>query len=290
MDRFESAAKVGRVGIVANIFLFFIKIFIGYISKSHAMIADAFNSAGDIFASLMTAIGNKIAREPKDENHNFGHGKAEYIFSMFISISMMAVSAKLIIDSANSIIEKNEIIFSCFLIAVCITTVITKFSLYLYTKNQYKKHNNLLIKSNMIDHRNDCLLTTASFVAIILSTVGINWFDGVVGMFISGWIFVAGIGIFKESYNILMDTSLDSNTNLKIKNIILKNKRVLGVGKVYSVPVGCNYVIVVTIFVKGNMTTIESHAITDELIDSITSEIDNLEKVVIHVEPFIKNI
>lgn len=72
------------------------------------MIADAANSAGDIFASLMTFIGNKIASEPRDENHNFGHGKAEYIFSLFISISMIFVSLKLLYDSICSLIYENH--------------------------------------------------------------------------------------------------------------------------------------------------------------------------------------
>ena len=75
------------------LFLLLIKALVGFISNSQAMIADSVNSAGDIFASLMTFIGNKIASVPNDEDHNLGHGKAEYIFSMFISISMILVSA-----------------------------------------------------------------------------------------------------------------------------------------------------------------------------------------------------
>ena len=98
MDRYESTKIAGIIGIIGNIFLLIIKSFIGFISHSQAMIADAANSAGDIFASIMTFIGNKIASEPKDKSHNFGHGKAEYVFSLFISISMMFVASKLLID------------------------------------------------------------------------------------------------------------------------------------------------------------------------------------------------
>ena len=58
----------------------------GFLSKSQAMISDAANSAGDIFASVMSSIGSKIASTPKDESHNFGHGKAEYIFSLFYKL------------------------------------------------------------------------------------------------------------------------------------------------------------------------------------------------------------
>lgn len=112
MDRFDVAKKVSVLGIIGNIFLFVIKIFIGLFSKSQAMIADALNSAGDVFASIMTWIGNKISSVPNDEGHNYGHGKAEYIFSMFISISMMIVALKMLYDAVLSLILKNELIFS----------------------------------------------------------------------------------------------------------------------------------------------------------------------------------
>ena len=73
MDRYKETKYVGIAGIFGNIFLLIIKGFIGFLSGSQAMIADAANSAGDIFASAMTFIGNKIASEPRDEGHNFGH-------------------------------------------------------------------------------------------------------------------------------------------------------------------------------------------------------------------------
>ena len=126
MKRFESVKKASILGIIGNMFLLIIKTIIGFITNSQSMIADAFNSASDIFASFMTFVGNKIASEPNDENHNFGHGKAEYIFSMFISISMILVSAKLLYDSVIALFTGSTIIFSWFLVIVCIITIITK--------------------------------------------------------------------------------------------------------------------------------------------------------------------
>ena len=75
MDRFKSTKLAGILGIMGNIFLLIIKGSIGFISNSQSMIADSFNSASDIFASIMTFIGNKIASKPNDEDHNFGHRK-----------------------------------------------------------------------------------------------------------------------------------------------------------------------------------------------------------------------
>ena len=80
-ERFKITKKAGIYGIIGNIFLLTLKATVGFASKSQSMIADSINSAGDIFASLMTFIGNKIASKPGDENHNFGHRKIRiYIF------------------------------------------------------------------------------------------------------------------------------------------------------------------------------------------------------------------
>ena len=88
MKRFRSVKIASILGILGNLFLLIIKSFIGFSTKSQAMIADAFNSAGDIVSSVFTFIGNKVASVPKDDDHNLGHGKAEYIYSMLISIIM----------------------------------------------------------------------------------------------------------------------------------------------------------------------------------------------------------
>jgi len=285
MNRYSSTKRAGMFGIIGNLFLLVIKLTIGLISKSQAMIADSFNSAGDIFASLMTTIGNKIASVPKDDNHNLGHGKAEYIFSMFISLAMMGVSLKILYDSIISIVEKREIIFSWWLIIVCIITIITKFVLYLYTKNVYRNHPNLLLKSNMIDHRNDCIITIFTTISITLSNYGIYYFDGLMGIFISIWIFIAGIKIFIESYNVLMDISIDDNTKKQILEIIKEYKEVKKVTDIYSIPTGYRYIIVFTIDVDGNMSTYASHQIADCLEIEIVSMIPKVEKVMIHVHP-----
>ena len=163
-EKFKSIKNAGILGIFGNIFLLIIKASIGFFSHSQAMIADSINSASDILASLMTFIGNKISSEPKDNDHNFGHGKAEYIFSLFISITMILASAKLLMDSIFSLINHSSFEFSFFLVIVCIITIITKFLLYMYTKNLYKKYDNILLKSNYKDHKNDCIVTTFTLV------------------------------------------------------------------------------------------------------------------------------
>lgn len=284
MDRYKETKKAGLLGIFGNLFLLLIKGFIGFASQSQSMIADAANSAADIFASLMTFIGNKIASEPRDEGHNFGHGKAEYIFSFFISLSMIGVSIKLFIDSILSLINGSKLNFSWLLVLVCLITIVVKFLLYLYTKNLLKKYNNILLKSNMKDHRNDCIVTTFTLISILASLIGISWLDGVVGIGISAWICYTGVLIFIESFNVLMDVSIDKATADLIYNLAKNYKEIIKVENLYSTPIGYKYVVVLTIFVDGNMTTFKSHYVADSLEKDILN-IEQIDSVIIHVNP-----
>ncbi len=284
MNRYDSTKRAGIWGIFGNIFLLIIKAIVGFVSNSQAMIADAANSAGDIFASLMTFIGNRIASEPGDKTHNFGHGKAEYIFSLFISISMVFVSAKLLYDSTLSLILQETFLFSWFLVAVCIVTIVVKLFLFIYTYKLSKKYNNILLEANMKDHRNDCIVTTFTLISILLSLVNIYWFDGIVGIGISIWICYTGIKILIESYNVLMDTSIDSTTEKMILDIAHSYKDIKNLDEISSTPVGYQYIIVLTIYVDGNLSTFDSHKLADSLEQDIT-KLDKVYKTIVHVNP-----
>lgn len=283
-EKFVITKKAGIYGIIGNIFLLIIKAIVGFISHSQAMIADSFNSAGDIFASLMTFIGNKIASVPNDEDHNLGHGKAEYIFSMFISISMIFVSAKLLYDSVMTLILGSELQFSWFLVAVCIATIITKLWLFFYTKQAYQKHHNILLEANMKDHRNDCVVTTFTLFSVLLTLVGIYWFDSVVGIGISIWICYTGVTIFIESYNVLMDISVDDKTKHLILDIAHSYSEIKDVEEIVSTPVGDKYLVFLTICLDGNMSTFKSHELADNLEKNITA-LNKIYKTIVHVDP-----
>lgn len=282
--KFRDIKIVGLAGILGNIFLLIIKSSIGFITHSQAMIADSVNSASDIIASLMTFIGNKISSEPKDNDHNFGHGKAEYIFALFISITMILVSSKLFIDSISSLIQKSYFEFSWILVIVCIITIIIKFCLFLYTKFMFKKYDNILLKSNYQDHRNDCVLTTCTLISILFGLFGIYWIDGVVGIGISLWILLTGVKIFIESYNVLMDVSLDEQTKEIIMNLVKEHDEIKNCYNLYSTPIGYKYFVIFTIAVDGNMTTYESHKLANHLEKDVEA-LDKIDKAVVHVHP-----
>ncbi len=285
MNKFEAIKKASIWGMIGNIFLLIIKGAIGFSTNSQAMIADAFNSAGDIFSSIMTFIGNKIASKPSDDDHNLGHGKAEYIYSMLISITMGLMTIEVLKSSIKSLFYQTKYIFSIWLVIVCFITIAIKLGLYIYTHALYKKYNNLLIKASSKDHRNDCLITFLNLVACLLSLKGIYFIDGIVGMIISLWILLTAFKIFMESYGVLMDKSLDNTTKEKVYDIIRSHPEIYKIIHFNSTPIGYQYQISFTIYVDGNLSTFKSHEIANNLEKEIDKKIPEIYLTVIHVNP-----
>lgn len=285
MNRFRSTKLASIFGILGNILLMIIKGIVALLTGSQAMTADAFNSAGDIFSSLMTYIGNKISSKPSDEDHNLGHGKAEYIYSMLISISMILMAMFVLKDSFISLVKGKTYDFSIWLIVVCLITIIVKLFLFLYTNKVYKIYNNLLVKANSKDHFNDMIITSVNLISCILSIYGIYFLDGVVGIIISLWIMYTSIKLFIESYNVLMDKSISVETKNEVYEIIDRHKEIKKVIHFNSTPVGYKYQISFTIYVDGNMSTFDSHDIANKLEKEIIKEIDEIYLVIIHVNP-----
>ncbi len=286
LKRFKVAKQASVLGILGNLFLFIIKMIVALLSSSQAMIADAMNSASDILSSIMTYIGNKVASVEADEDHNLGHGKAEYIYSMLISITMIILGGKILIDSFLSLIKPSQLDFSIWVIVVCLVTIVVKLCLYLYTNKLGKKYNNLLLEANSKDHRNDCVITLFNLLSALFYLWGIKFFDGVVGIGISLWIVYTGFSIFKSSYDVLMDKTFSFETKDKVMKIIEKYDEIKKINHFNATPVGYLYQVSFSIFVDGNMSTFESHKIANDLEREIEKKVPEIYLTVIHVNPY----
>ena len=282
--RGKATMKVGIIGIAGNIMLFIIKILIALASKSQALFADSVNSATDILSSIMTLIGGKISSEPSDAEHNYGHGKAEYIFSLLISIVMAYLAIKIAYDGTFSLIKGAEFTFSYLLVAVCIITIITKLLMYLYVHKIGVKMDNILILANSQDHINDVWTTTSVLIGIIFALFNIYWVDGVVAIMIATKILFEAIKIFMESYNVLMDVSMPKSDLEKIKDIIANEKEIDHIDKVTSKSVGNEFIVIVKVSIDGNKTVNESHHIVGKLKSEIM-KLKGVYDVIVHVNP-----
>ena len=284
MNRYKSGKIASILGIFGNLFLLIIKCIVGIITNSQAMIADSINSASDIISSILTFVGNKIASKPRDEDHHLGHGKAEYIYSMLISILIILVAITVFKDSIVSLFDPSNYNFSIWYIIVCIVTILVKLGLFLYTNKVAKVHNNLLILANSKDHRNDMVVTFFTLLSGICMCYSISFVDSVVGIGISIFILITGIKIFIASYDVLMDKAMNENTKKEVMDIIKKYKEVKKIQHFNATPVGYLYQVSFTIFVDGNLSTFESHDIANKLEEEI-SALDDIYVTIIHVNP-----
>lgn len=277
-------AKVGLVGILGNLFLFIIKIIVAVMSKSQAMLADSINSGTDILSSLMTLIGGKLAAEAPDKGHNYGHAKAEYVFSLIISLIMGYLAIKIAWDGAVSLIDRNVFEISWYLILVCIITMVTKFLLYLYTHKIGEKNDDILILANAQDHKNDILVTASVLVGVIAAVFKIYWLDGIIAICIATRIFYVAIDFFVQSYTVLIDRSMDDVEIKEIESIIKTYKNIDHIDKITSKSTGKSFIVIVKVSVDGNMTVNESHQIAGKLKSDIM-KLKNVYDVVIHINP-----
>ena len=280
----KAAKKVGIIGIIANIFLLSMKFIVGIIFKSQGLIADALNSFGDVFSSIVTFVGGKISEKPADDDHEFGHGKAEFIASFLIGIFMVMVSLETLSSGIMSVINNEAFTFSYFLIIVPIITIATKSILYGYCYEQSKKNNSLLILSNAKDHRNDIILSIGVIIGIVFGYFGYYFVDGIIGIIISIVIIITGVKIVKEAYDVLIDKCIDVETVNEMKNRIEQTKGVNHLDSIKSKPTGSLHMLIVKISVDPNMTVKESHNIA-ATIRSELKEYPNVYDAVVHINP-----
>ncbi len=278
------AKKIGIIGIISNIFLLCIKFVAGILFKSQGLIADSVNSFGDVFASSLTYVGGTISSKPEDECHDFGHSKAEYVATFLIGIFMIIVGGNTIYKGWESIINQDRFIFSPFLIAVPIVTILVKGILYIYTNKIGKQSRNSLVLANSKDHRNDVLISLGVLIGIIFGMYGYYFVDGLVGMLISIVIILTGISISKEAFDILIDRSIDAEISIKLKNKIIKIKGVNHIDSIKSTPTGDGYMLVVRISVNPEMIVRDSHEIAARIRESLRQE-DNIYDAVVHINP-----
>ena len=282
--RYQTTKKVGLLGILVNIFLLVIKGIIGFISGSYAMIADAFNSATDVISSFMTYIGNKIAHVPSDKDHDYGHGKAEYIFSLLIGIIMVVLSVNIFYQSFMSVINQETFTFSWWLIIICLITIFTKLTLYLYVHKKGKQIDSLLVLANAQDHINDVFLTCGTLIGVLGALFNMYWLDGFVGCIIALGILYSGGKIAFQSCETLMDKSIDENIKKQIIEKIETYSNIDSIDKIMSKPIGNSYIVIIEVSVSPDMTVKTSHDIITKLKYDILA-INHIYDAIIHINP-----
>lgn len=271
-------------GIVANLFLLALKFLGGIFFKSQGLIADAINSLGDVFSSVVTLIGGKIAEKPEDIDHEFGHGKAEYVASFLIGIFMIIVGSDTLYSSARAAIYNQSFELSYMLVLIPLITIFVKTILYVLVKFIAKKKKSVLIEANAADHRNDVMVSIGVLVGIVFGYSGYYFVDGIIGIIISIIIIITGIKIAREAYDILIDKCIDANISKELKEQIMEFNGVNHIDEVKSKPTGDKHILIVKISVDPNMTVLESHKIAGMIRDKMRKN-DKIYDTIVHINP-----
>lgn len=226
--RLKLISLSGLVGVFLNIFLFIIKITIGLIASSSAILGDAFNNMSDALTSLITLIGAKASSKPADKNHPYGHGRSEYIASFLVSILIMIVGFFLFINSIESFNKGNLPKISRLSIMILIFSMGFKFYIYFLNKGLDKKLDSKLNFAVMIDARNDILSTISIIIAVILQKYISFNLDALLGIILSIIVFKPGLDLFLDTIDKLLGKGISSNLHKKIEEIILSGDFIRG--------------------------------------------------------------
>ena len=284
MQKYTAVRKVAIYGFLGNIVLLLSKLIVGFMTHSQSMIADGLNSAGDVFASSMTYIGNHISSQPADNSHPYGHGKAEYIFSLVISFSFLLIAFTIFRSSLNSIIARTTFHTSIWLTVTAFSTIILKFFLYTFSKKVSVRYDSLLAHANAEDHRNDMFISALTIISITSGHFGIFLVDSISGIIIAIWIAFAGFKIFSSAYNILMDTNMNDKLSKKFCKMIMAVEGVDHIDAVHAKPIGLFFLLIVKISVDAHISVYEGHNIARKVRASLETE-DSIKEVIVHINP-----
>lgn len=274
----------GILGIMCNLSLFLIKLIIGIVINSIAVISDAFNNLTDLGTSLVTIFGAKLSNMPPDDNHPYGHGRIEYIASLIVSFIIFAVGLQLLRSSFSKVISPEDILFSWTSIIILFASISIKLWMYSYNKYIGDLINSSINRAIAHDSLNDVLATSAVVVGTILGNYTTLPIDGILGIIISILIIFSAFNIAKDSVDLLIGCPPDPNLIHNINAIVLSCKDITGV-----------HDLIVHDYGPGRISASIHAEVSDEAnLVEIHDEVDKIEKkimkvlgisIVIHIDP-----
>ncbi|MFD1037636.1 cation diffusion facilitator family transporter [Virgibacillus byunsanensis] len=283
-DNLKKGEKGALISIVAYLFLAVTKLIIAHLGDSEALRADGLNNSTDVVASIAVLIGLKISRKPPDEDHHYGHYRAETVASLFAAFIMVTVGIQVIFGTFRTIVT-NEIGQPSMLTAwTALGAAIIMFIVYRYNLRLSRKIQSSSLYAAAQDNRSDALVSIGAFVGIIGSQFGLYWLDPLAGLLVGIIICKTAWDIFKDSTHTLTD-GFDEKQIKKIRTSIERNpdvKKVIDVkGRIH----GNQEFIEITILVDSKLNVQEGHDITDRIENHLAHK-HNIMHAHIHIEPY----
>ncbi len=227
-SREKQIIKVSIIGIVTNLLLAGVKILVGLLSNSIAIISDAVNNIADSSSSIITIVGTKLSQRQPDRKHPFGYGRIEYLTSMVIGIIVLVTGLEMAISSVKGIIHPEKISFSYLTVLILAITMAAKIILGLYTKATGKKVDSGALIASGADALNDAIISAVTIVSALVFL----WFDVSIdawaGALISIFIIKTGAEVLKDTISKLLGEQTDKELADEIYSMIKSNNMVIG--------------------------------------------------------------
>ena len=219
----------GATGIVCNIILFLGKLAAGLLAGSVAIIADAVNNLSDASSSVVTLLGFRLAQQPADEAHPYGHARYEYLSGLMVAVLILVIGVELVKSSVGKIIHPEAIDFSMITVGILVASVLVKLWMSLFFGTLGKRISSLTLQATSVDSRNDVVSTVAVLAGCVAGYFLHVNIDGYVGLLVAVFILYSGVNIVKETISPLLGEQAEEELVGKIKALVLSCEEVLNV-------------------------------------------------------------
>ncbi|MBN1527026.1 MAG: cation transporter [Candidatus Omnitrophica bacterium] len=287
-DSYEKGEKGSFVSVLVNGALFIFKIFAGVAGHSNAMVADALDTFGDVMTSGGMIVGFKIAKKPADEEHPYGHGKAESIIAKLLAIFLIALGVKVAYNSVHAMLFIKTYVPGRIALVAAVVSIAVKFGLFRYMNLLGKKISSTSMVVYSWNIATDVFSSLVALIGIAGARLGYTLLDPIAGLILSVFVIRTGAVAFHRAYDELMDAAPSKAVIGGIRAIAMKNRDVKAIKDVKVRKMGLDLMIDMTIDVDKDMTVDKGHHVTDVVRKDILKKVQNAKDVFIHVEPFKK--
>ena len=285
--RLQRSLRATFLGLAANVALTVAKFLAGILGHSQALIADAVESLADIFSSIIVWRGLVVAETPPDEDHPYGHGKAEPLSAAIVSL-MLLLAAVWIAFNALHELNAPRIAPSPWTLVILIIIIGVKESLFRFVLRESETVSSSAVETDAWHHRSDAITSAAAFLGISISLIGGKGYEAA-----DNWAAVAaaaviawnGWRLLRPAFNELMDRSPDRELIEKIRTISKSIAGVDDIDKCHVRKMGYQFFVDIHVVVDPQMTVERSHRIGHDVKDKLRAEIPAVRDVLVHIEP-----
>jgi len=283
--RLQRSLRATFIGMAVNFFLALAKFIAGILGHSHALIADATESFADVFSSLIVWRGLVVAAAPADEEHPYGHGKAEPLASAAVAAMLLLAAGWIIIGAAHGLSESRPAPEK-FTLFVLLGVVAIKEGLFHFVLREAATVKSSAIHADAWHHRSDAITSLAAFIGISISIfLNVPSADDIAAVFAGAVIAWNGWRLLRPAAGELMDAAPDRRLIERIQDIAETIPGIARVEKCFVRKMGYQFYAEMHIEVDPQMTVLRSHELAHEAKDKIRAEIPRVSDVLIHIEP-----